>query len=57
MKDLFLKELMIKDGIIKTTEGAKDKYYEIAKYLKTQLQIPRQHEEFLKKKGALDHFI
>ena len=27
MKDLFLKELLIKDNIIKTTEGAKDKYY------------------------------
>lgn len=37
MKDLFLKELLIKDSIIKTTEGAKDKYYAIAKYLKTQL--------------------
>ena len=35
MKDLFLKELLIKDNIIKSTEGAKDKYYQIARYLKT----------------------
>ena len=57
MKDLFLKELLIKDNIIKSSEGAKDKYYQIAKYLKTQLMIPRHHEQFLKEKGALDHFI
>ena len=57
MKDLFLKELLIKDNIIKSTEGAKDKYYNIAKYLKTQLKIPRLHEQFLKEKGSLDHFI
>ena len=35
MKDPFLKELLIKDNIIKSSEGAKDKYYQIAKYLKT----------------------
>jgi hypothetical protein len=57
MKEMFLKELLIKDNIIKNTEGMKDTYYKIAKDLKTKLQIPRLHLEFLKAKGTLDHFV
>ena len=54
---MFLKELLIKDNVIKNTEGMKDAYYKIAKELKTQLKIPRLHLEFLKTKGTLDHFV
>ena len=54
---MFLKELLIKDNIIKTTEGMKDTYLKIAKDLKTKLQIPRLHLEFLKTKGTLEHFV
>jgi hypothetical protein len=54
---MFLKELLIKDNIIKNSEGLRDTYYQIAKELKTQLKIPRLHLEFLKTKGTLDHFV
>lgn len=37
IKEMFLKELLIKDNIIKNTEGMKDMYYNIAKDLKTKL--------------------
>ena len=37
LKDMFLKELLIKDNIIKNSEGMKDMYYKIAKDLKTKL--------------------
>ena len=37
IKDMFLKELLIKDNIIKSTEGMKDMYLKIAKDLKTKL--------------------
>ena len=32
-------------------------YFKIAKDLKTKLQIPRLHLEFLKTKGTLEHFV
>ena len=35
----------------------KDKYYKLAKELDMTLRIPRHHAEFLKAKGALDHFV
>jgi hypothetical protein len=40
---MFLKEIFIKDKIIKNSSDMKDKYYETAKELKTMLSIPRHH--------------
>ena len=57
LKNMFLKELMIKDQIIMDTEGMRDRYRKIARELNIQLKIPRHHLEFLKNKGALSHFI
>ena len=57
MKDMFLRELMIKDSLIKQSEGAKERYRRLAKELNTKLKIPRHHLEFLHQKGTLDHFV
>jgi len=57
LKEVFLKEIMIKDKIIENEEGMKEKYRTLAKELNMKLKIPRHHLEFLKAKGALDHFV
>lgn len=57
LKEVLLKEIMIKDKIIQNEEGMKDKYRQLAKELNMKLKIPRHHLEFLKGKGALDHFV
>lgn len=57
LKTLFLKEIMIKDQIIEQETGLKEKYCKLAKQLDMTLRVPRHHAEFLKAKGALDHFV
>ena len=52
-----MKELVIKDEIIKNSEGMKGKYYRLSKELNLKLKIPRHHLEFLHKQGSLDHFV
>ena len=57
LKDILLKELLIKDTIIINNQGMKDKYYRLAQELNFKLKIPRHHLEFLHQKGSLDHFV
>ena len=54
---MFLKELLVKDNIIKNIEGMKIHYENLSKNLDIQLKIPRHHYEFLKNKGALNYFV
>jgi len=57
VKSMLLKELVIKDGIIKSSDGMKSKYYRLAQELNLKLKIPRHHLEFLHNQGSLDHFV
>ena len=57
VKSMLVKELVIKDGIIKSNAEMKGKYYRLAQELNLKLKIPRHHLEFLHNKGSLDHFV